>query len=229
MPTGCFNLRTNENHRDSGGTAYAEDCAPGIGIIGVNHRQQIPNMKALTTLLKLPVLLLAFAGLPLLSLPAAGSEPAPTRAAARFEVKFLTDMIQHHAMGVAMAEICLEKDVSPELEMLCQSIAETQAAEIEVMEGWLSDWYGIDYQVEPKPGREKAMEKLAELSGEEFEIAFLEMMIRHHAGAVRAASRCEDRAFHEELIELCHSIVESQTDEIELMETWLREWYGEQP
>ena len=24
MPTGCFNLRTNEDHRDSGGTAYAE-------------------------------------------------------------------------------------------------------------------------------------------------------------------------------------------------------------
>jgi uncharacterized protein (DUF305 family) len=183
-------------------------------------------MKPIPMPVKLPVLLLAFAGLPLLPLTIVASEPAPTRSVERFEVRFLTDMIHHHAMGVAMAEICLEKEVRPELEALCHTIAETQAAEIEVMEGWLSDWYGLEPEIKPKPGHQKAMERLAKLSREEFEIAFLKMMIRHHAGAVRASSRCEDKAHHEELIELCHSIVESQSGEIELMETWLKEWYG---
>jgi uncharacterized protein (DUF305 family) len=70
------------------------------------------------------------------------------------------------------------------------------------------------------------MDRLAELSGEEFEIAFLRMMIRHHAGAVREGFRCVRRAHHEELIELCHSIVATQTEEIALMESWLRQWYG---
>ena len=129
-------------------------------------------------------------------------------------------------MGVAMAELCLEKEVRPELEALCHAIVEAQSEEIAVMEGWLNDWYDIEHQARPNPGQEKAMARLAKLSGVEFEEEFLRMMIRHHAGAVRAASRCEDRAFHEELLMLCHTMVETQSDEIELMETWLHEWYG---
>ena len=129
-------------------------------------------------------------------------------------------------MGVEMAELCLEKEVRPELEALCHAIAETQAEEIAIMEGWLSDWYDMEHEARRKPGQEKAMARLGELSGEEFEEAFLRMMIRHHQGAVRKATRCEDRAFHEELSMLCHSMAETQLEEIELMETWLQEWYG---
>jgi uncharacterized protein (DUF305 family) len=69
------------------------------------------------------------------------------------------------------------------------------------------------------------MERLAALSGAEFEVEFLEMMIRHHAGAVREGERCVERAYHLELITLCHNIVETQLAEIVLMEDWLCDWY----
>jgi uncharacterized protein (DUF305 family) len=134
-------------------------------------------------------------------------------------------MIDHHAMGVAMAELCAGRAVHPELEELCHSIIETQSAEIVKMQGWLGDWYGIDYEPEMKRGHQKAMARLAALDGEDFEIAFLEMMIRHHAIAVRESARCERRAHHEELITLCESIAVSQTAEIEQMEAWLAAWY----
>lgn len=51
------------------------------------------------------------------------------------------------------------------------------------------------------------------------------MMIRHHRAAVREGERCIDRAYHEDLVELCEDIVEAQTAEIALMRGWLSEWY----
>src|SRR3546814_13320078 len=40
--------------------------------------------------------------------PAAAEEPAPEESTAKFEVDFLMDMIDHHAMAVEMAEIVRE-------------------------------------------------------------------------------------------------------------------------
>lgn len=191
----------------------------------IQNQTPIENMKLMTKLCRLSVLLLAFAGLSLQ--PAPANEPAPTQAATVFEVNFMTGMIHHHLMGVEMAEICLENAVTPELETLCHSIIEVQTAEAETMINWLSDWYGIEYEAKPKPGQMKAMARLAELTGAAFEIEFMEMMIRHHAAAIREAGHCERRGYHEALKDLCASIAESQAEEIELMESWLCDWYDE--
>jgi uncharacterized protein (DUF305 family) len=154
------------------------------------------------------------------------SEPAPDRSTARYEIDFMQDMIDHHAMAVMMAEMCVEKAVHEELRRLCEDIIAAQSAEIQQMQGWLQEWYGISYAPEMTPGAMKQMEKLAALSGAEFEIAFMEMMIKHHAKAVKEGERCVERVYHEELRELCENIIATQTAEIELMESWLCEWYG---
>ena len=154
------------------------------------------------------------------------SEPAPDRATARYEIDFMQDMIDHHAMAVMMAEMCVEKAVHEELRQLCEDIIAAQSAEIRQMQGWLQEWYGISYAPEMKPGAMKQMEKLAAMSGAEFEIAFMEMMIKHHAKAVKEGEQCVERVYHEELRELCENIIATQTAEIELMQTWLCEWYG---
>ncbi|HWO94744.1 MAG TPA: DUF305 domain-containing protein [Dehalococcoidia bacterium] len=154
------------------------------------------------------------------------SEPAPDRSTARYEIDFMQDMIDHHAMAVMMAEMCVEKAVHEELRRLCEDIIAAQSAEIQQMQGWLQEWYGISYAPEMTPGAMKQMEKLAALSGAEFEIAFMEMMIKHHAKAVKEGERCVERVYHEELRELCENIIATQTAEIVLMESWLCEWYG---
>jgi uncharacterized protein (DUF305 family) len=154
------------------------------------------------------------------------SEPAPDRSTARYEIDFMQDMIDHHAMAIMMAEMCVEKAVHEELRQLCEDIIAAQSAEIQQMQGWLQEWYGISYAPEMTPGAMKQMEKLAALSGAQFEIAFMEMMIKHHAKAVKAGERCVERVYHEELRELCENIIATQTAEIELMESWLCEWYG---
>ena len=64
------------------------------------------------------------------------------------------------------------------------------------------------------------------LNGEEFEKAFLQQMIMHHAMAVMMARPIPERAVHDELKATGQSIIGSQTAEIEQMRGWLKDWYG---
>lgn len=154
------------------------------------------------------------------------SGPAPDRATAKYEIDFMQDMIDHHAMAVQMGQMCLEKAIHEELRAMCQNIITTQQQEIAEMQSWLSSWYGISYSPQMNPGDMRMMEKMAALSGAEFEIEFMEMMIKHHLKAIREASKCVERVYHEELRTLCENIITAQAAEIEQMRTWLCQWYG---
>ncbi|HEU5103254.1 MAG TPA: DUF305 domain-containing protein [Roseiflexaceae bacterium] len=171
-------------------------------------------------------LVLALGVFALAAPPAVASAPAPDKSTANFEIDFMQDMIDHHAMAVEMAELCLQKAVHTELRALCQNIIATQTEEIQIMQSWLADWYGITYEPEMTRGDMRKIEKLASLSGSEFEIAFMEMMIKHHTQAIQEAEKCVDRAYHPELVNLCENIIATQSAEIEQMQTWLCAWYA---
>ncbi len=160
----------------------------------------------------------------LLVTPALADAPAPSPATAHFEVKFMTDMIDHHAMAIMMAESCVEKAVHAELRSLCQSIIASQSEEIEQMQGWLQSWYGIGYEPEMDKMNGQ-MRKLMSMSGAMFEIEFMQMMIRHHAKAVNEGEKCLQKAYHPELRQLCQNIIVTQTAEIRQMQAWLCQWY----
>lgn len=154
------------------------------------------------------------------------STAAPRQPQANFEIDFMTGMIDHHMMAVEMAKICLDKAVHEELRTTCENIIATQSQEISTMQAWLRDWYGINYEPSMRPGDEKMLARLASLSGAEFEIAFMEMMIKHHEKAIKDARHCLDKAWHSELRQLCEEIIAAQSAEIAQFEAWLCDWYG---
>jgi uncharacterized protein (DUF305 family) len=158
--------------------------------------------------------------------PATASGPAPKKATAKFEVDFMTGMIDHHAMALEMGELCLDKAIHPELRAMCQNVIAAQSEEIQTLQSWLADWYGVSHEPEMKPGEMRQMEKLAALSGAEFEVRFMESLIRHHRKAIVSAEGCVDRADHADLRELCQGIIETQSAEIAQLESWLCQWYG---
>ena len=170
------------------------------------------------------VVMFAAAGLVSAQAPADG--PAPTDRTARYEIDFMTGMSDHHYMAIQMSEMCLEKAIHPELQEMCQQIITTQQQETSQMQAWLSEWYSINYQPQMDNGGMRMIEKLAQAEGGEFEIAFMRMMIRHHFGAIREASKCVDRVYHDELHEMCEEIIIAQAEEIETMRSWLCTWYG---
>jgi uncharacterized protein (DUF305 family) len=142
--------------------------------------------------------------------PVFADAPAPDKQTAKFEIKFMENMIDHHAMAVMMAEMCTMMAVHPELIAMCEDIIATQSAEIEMMQMWLQDWYGITYEPDMHMGE---MEGYMKMDPAQFEEWFMKRMISHHATAIKEAEDCLEEAYHPELL--------SNT-----MQAWLCEWYG---
>jgi len=69
--------------------------------------------------------------------------------------------------------------------------------------------------------------ELEGLSGDDYDKAFIEMMIAHHEGAVDMALLSETRAKHDEVKELSEAIITAQENEIKDMQQWQTDWgYG---
>lgn len=150
------------------------------------------------------------------------TQPAPDRPNARFEISFMQDMIDHHAMAVELSVMCQEKAVNEALRTRCQQIIASQSEQIEILQRWLNAWYGETY--EPRH-ENRQMRDLEALSGKEFEVRFMVQMTGHHQEAIDEASECLVRAYHSDLIDLCGDIIVEQAPEIVEMRTWLCEWY----
>lgn len=67
-------------------------------------------------------------------------------------------------------------------------------------------------------------QQLENKSGDEFDKAFLEMMIAHHQGAIDMANLIPSRAKHDEIKKLGEAIISAQTKEIQEMQQWQRDW-----
>ena len=108
---------------------------------------------------------------------------------------------------------------------MCENVIAVQSAEIARMQRWLRDWYGVSYEPRMTRSDERMLARLASMSGAQFEIEFMQMLIAHHARAIQEAEECLQRASHRQLRRLCENIIEAQSAEIEQLQTWLCEWY----
>lgn len=64
----------------------------------------------------------------------------------RAEIRFLQGMIDHHQMALDMAADCLTKASTEAVVTVCENVIAAQQAEIDLMRGWLLDWYNIAYE-----------------------------------------------------------------------------------
>jgi|SRR5574338_146892 uncharacterized protein (DUF305 family) len=67
-------------------------------------------------------------------------------------------------------------------------------------------------------------EQLKNKTGDDFDKAFVEMMISHHEGAVAMAELIPSRAKHDEVKKLGEAIISAQTKEIADMQQWQKDW-----
>jgi uncharacterized protein (DUF305 family) len=114
--------------------------------------------------------------------------PPVQRAYSPADVHFMHGMIAHHAQALEMTALVDERTSREDVRRLAQRIALSQADEIERMKRWLTQ------RNEPvaathhmhMPGMLSAddLERLRRATGAEFERLFLELMIRHHEGAL---------------------------------------------
>lgn len=141
------------------------------------------------------------------------------------EFDFLTKMIPHHQEAITTAKILLAGTQRPEMKKFAQDIIRVQSAEIEVMQAGLKEWYkGQSTQVEYVP----MMRNLTQLKGSDLDRAFLQDMIMHHHGAIMMSQQLLNHglAKHDSVKNLANQIRISQSQEIEQMQIWAKEWFG---
>ena len=152
---------------------------------------------------------------------------------------FSRDMSRHHLQGVEMANLAPDRSRDPEVRQLAFDISATQTNQVGRMEGWLSLWglppsggqtmawmagghsgHSMDMgQSDLMPGMATPGElaALRNLTGTDFDVEFLRLMIRHHQGGKEMAVYAAAHADVPAVRRLAGTIADTQTAEVTTM------------
>ena len=160
--------------------------------------------------------------------------PRPEHTAA--DVTFMQGMIGHHAQAVEMTELLKTRTKSDAMRKLALRIAVSQMDEIKLMQ----DWLRARGEPLPDPHAHHAhgaalmpgmltpaeMKRLSDASGPEFDRLFLELMIKHHEGAltmVKQLFASPGAAQDSDVFAFASDVDADQRMEIHRMATMLKE------
>ncbi len=153
------------------------------------------------------------------------------------DVKFMQDMIAHHAQAVEMSALLEDRTRSNEMEQLGQRISLSQEDEISFMQGWLRERgqpttssmsdhvmrggsHGSHNDMMPGMITDEEMAELAGAEGIEFDARYLELMIKHHQGAITMVETLLEQGGSAQdpvLFEFTSEVTTEQASEIERM------------
>jgi uncharacterized protein (DUF305 family) len=177
-----------------------------------------------------PIRTLALAAALVLSLgalAACGGDDTEANGTDRY---FAEMMIPHHQGAVDMAEMALERSERPELRELSEQIITSQKAEIAELEEALDgELEGVESE-----GMGMSMEMMGMGmdhgmlgSAQNFDLAFIDMMILHHEGAIVMSDVELERGENPGMQELAREITAAQEQEIAQMREWRTAWAQE--
>jgi uncharacterized protein (DUF305 family) len=158
------------------------------------------------------------------------SSPAPSSAQAEAghnadDVTFAQQMIPHHSQALDMAKLVPSRSTNPKVLDLASRIEKAQDPEIQQMHGWLTTWgAGMPgMSQEPMPGMSGSMpgmmsdadlKQLQAAKGAEFDKMWLDMMIKHHQGAIDMAKTELTKGGNADAQALARKIIDAQQAEI---------------
>jgi uncharacterized protein (DUF305 family) len=180
-----------------------------------------------------------------LAMPAAGASPALAAGKANTTDRaFVRQMVPHHQMATEMAKMAKSDGEHAKIRRLARRIIKAQSAEIRTLkriarnlgvtpaempiDGEMSEQTMRDLETLGVSKEESGMGMdMHDLHGAEpFDRMFIDMMIRHHQGAIRMARAALDEGEHRRLRRIARAIVRDQAKEIRTMNAWREAWYG---
>jgi uncharacterized protein (DUF305 family) len=195
------------------------------------------------------LLLLGAAGGLLLRMP--GSSDSQVPAPGSVDVGFAQDMSVHHQQAVEMASWERDHTTDPVLAQLSSDIEATQTGQIGRMQGWLELWNAAplpvgghmawmtesshDHSATPTagvatmPGMASGAElaALRAATGQQLDVMFLQLMLRHHLGGVSMLQYGADHAAVPQVRNLASQMRRSQTAETDYLRQLLAERGGQ--
>ncbi|HUE77869.1 MAG TPA: DUF305 domain-containing protein [Longimicrobiales bacterium] len=156
------------------------------------------------------------------------------------DVRFMRGMLVHHAQALVMTDLAEERAASESLRMVARRIEISQASEIGLMRRWLGDRGETVPPLDmsghggagghmhmPGMATDEELARLAAASGVTFDRLFLELMIRHHEGALVMVSELLGSAGagqEPELFQLVSHVDADQRAEIARMQAMLSQF-----
>jgi uncharacterized protein (DUF305 family) len=193
------------------------------------------------------LLLGAAAGL-LIGLPGAAQQQVPS--ADSVDVGFLQDMTVHHEQAVEMAAWERDHTTDPYLGKLAADIETTQNSQVGRMQGWLDLWgaaalpvgghmawmadpthdHAAGTAVATMPGMASAADlaALRAATGQQLDVLFLQLMLRHHEGGATMLEYAAQQASVPQVRNLAAQMLSSQAAESDYLRQLLAE-RGAQP
>ncbi|NUT40709.1 MAG: DUF305 domain-containing protein [Thermoactinospora sp.] len=159
------------------------------------------------------------------------------------EAGFARDMGVHHGQAVEMSWLVYDRATAPDVRNLAFDIINTQSSQRGRFSGWLEQWglsenggrrpmawmvgHGHGGTVDvpaamPGMATKEELARLKGLKGQEAEVLFLQLMIRHHQGGVDMAKGLLALSDRDEVARMAQKIVGGQSGEIKLMTDLLR-------
>ncbi|WP_336031914.1 DUF305 domain-containing protein [Geodermatophilus sp. FMUSA9-8] len=154
----------------------------------------------------------------------------------QLETTSLAEIIPHHRAAIEMAELELERGTSPDIRTHAENIIANQQHQIERFTRWLEEWYGLTPEEATAQAPEEARQEMAVLeeetqqmldelrqvpAGDEFDEAFVTMIIPHHQTGILEFLEPQSRAVHPELRVAASSGAMTQEMQVVDFRTWL--------
>ncbi|MEY4247027.1 MAG: hypothetical protein RIS69_574 [Actinomycetota bacterium] len=147
------------------------------------------------------------------------------------DIMFAQMMIPHHEQALELADMALDPTLmaSEQVKALASQIKAAQDPEIDVMTQWLSEWDQplMDMSEDHSMTMEgmlsiDELSALGQMSGEEFDQAWVSAMIAHHKGAIKMADTVKAEGKSAPVQELADAIIQAQKSEIDTLELLLK-------
>ena len=147
------------------------------------------------------------------------------------DVTFAQGMVPHHQQALDMAKLVPSRSTNAKVLDLAKRVEGAQDPEIQKMNGWLKAWGastsmpGMDHGSMPgMSGMMSAedMKMLEQSKGAAFDRMWLDMMIKHHEGAVEMAKTELQKGGNADAKKLAQDIVDAQQKEIAEMRDLLK-------
>jgi uncharacterized protein (DUF305 family) len=149
------------------------------------------------------------------------------------EWRFLDMMAAHHQMAIDQAKMALERAEHEDLRTMAKGTVDTQTAEIQQIRSIKQDEYGSTDV--PLVMSQDQMDNMgvptdAQLeAANPFDLAFIDGMMPHHAGAITMASVARMHSKNPRILAMARAIIDAQSVEIGKMIQMRKDWYPSAP
>jgi uncharacterized protein (DUF305 family) len=178
------------------------------------------------------------------------SEPSTTPAPDSVAVGFCQDMSVHHRQATLMAGLARDRSTDPAVKHIAFDIETNQLEQIGRMQGWLNLWgrdplpigghmawmSGVAHDGHPSSGAvagavtqmpgmasQDELSKLQTATGRDFDVLFLQLMLRHHQGGLTMMRYAAEHAEVGVVRNLAAQMVTAQNAESDLLTSMITE------